>query len=96
MGAIVDTLHLGQAELKMVKGRYPDCLVTNKTMSHHIIQRYRVIIPGESEESYYLFLLNSCIAMTSTNFLCRLESDQAFAKRMRATVAEIIEKNRDS
>ena len=96
MGAIVDTLHLGQAELSMVKRRYPDCVITNidKTTSHRIIQRYRVIIPGESEESYYLFLLNNCMAMTSTNFLGRLESDQKFAQRMRAKVTEIIEKNR--
>lgn len=91
MGAIIDILHLGENELCLIKAEYPYCQVTNQTNSHHIIQKYRIIIPDEVEDSYYLFLLDNCIAMSSANFLCRVDSDRKFAERMRARIEEAIE-----
>ena len=91
MGAIVDVLHLGESELETVKRQYPGCSITNETHSYHSIQRYRVIIPSEDEEGYYLFLVQNTIATCSTNFLSRTQSDQRFAERMKANIATYLE-----
>lgn len=95
MGAIVDVLHLGQKELCLIKVEYPNCLAINQTNSSHIIQKYRVIIPDEDEDSYYMFLLDNRIATSSANFLCRVENDPKFAESMRARMADHIENSRD-
>lgn len=92
MGAIVDILHLVQEEFCIVKNRYPDCLVSSRTSSCNVIQRYRVIIPHEIEDSYYVFLLENCIAMSSANFINRIGSDKKFAERMKSRIAKAIEK----
>jgi hypothetical protein len=84
MGAITDILHIGPAEVRLLAARYPDCLVSNQTNSHRAIQKYRVIIPNEDENDYYLFLLDNGIAICSRNFLARIESDRKFADTMRA------------
>ena len=91
MGAILDVLHLGQEEFCIVKDKYPDCLVASRTSSCHIIQQYRVIIPNEIEENYYIFLLDNCIAMSSAKFLGRIDSDEKFAERMRSKIMKAIE-----
>jgi len=91
LGAIVDVLHLGIGDLELIKRQYPDCSVTNETRSHHSVQRYRVIIPSEDEENYYLFLVQNTIAACSTNFLSRAQSDNKFAERMKARITRYLE-----
>lgn len=85
MGAIVDTLLLGKREIALVERRYPHCVIRNVTNSKQLTQRYRLIVPnGDLDETYYNFLVESNIAMSSTNFRNRLESDGMFRDRMRA------------
>lgn len=90
MGAIIDTLHVGIEELSLVKAKYPDCVVVNQSYSDFTIQRYKIIIPSEtgSMDNYYLFLIDSGIAMSSRNFLGRIASDQKFVDRMRIRISE--------
>jgi hypothetical protein len=90
MGAIVDFLLLGPEELVLVKNKYPNSLATNQTNSAQIIQLYRVIIPNEDDDSYYHFLVDNQIAMSSKNFYSRIKSDQKFVKRMKARIAMAI------
>ena len=91
MGAVTDVLHVGPKELCLIKTEYPDCLLINQSNTEFTIQKIRVIIPNEDEESYYLFLLDNCIAMSSVNFRCRVESDRKFADSMRARMKRAIE-----
>lgn len=94
MGAIVDTLFLDEKEMSILVKEYPDCKVVNQSHSDYGIQRYRVIIPNDdnSTDSYYLFLINHGIAMSSRNFLGRIASDQKFVDRMRLKVTESLNK----
>jgi hypothetical protein len=102
LGAIVDTLFIEEADLRLVKERYPRCVAMNQSDDALLIQRYRVIIPDEdlADDSYYLFLLENGIAMSSNNFLSRVESDRPFAERMSRKIAESMErvqlKNREA
>jgi hypothetical protein len=59
------------------------------TNSQNIIQRYRAIIPSIdlTEDSYYIFLVDSAIAMSSSNFRSRLESDEKFTEMIKTRVA---------
>ncbi len=91
MGAVTDVLHVGPKELCLIKTEYPDCLLINQSNTEFTIQKIRVIIPNEDEESYYLFLVDNCIALSSTNFLCRVESDRKFAESMRTRMRRAIE-----
>ena len=93
MGAIIDILHLGKNGINLVKAKYSGAIITNMTKTDHIIQRYRVIITTEDwyEDNYYNFLVDNSISMSSTVFCTRIESDQKFAERMRARVANTIE-----
>lgn len=88
MGAIVDTLHFGPEEISLLIDEYPDAVITNLTNSHQVFQQYRVIIPSKNwyEDSYYVFLLDNGIAMSSSTFCSRIESDPKFVTRMRAKV----------
>lgn len=94
MGAIVDTLYLDASEISVVQRAYPNCTVLNQSLSDTGIQRYRVIIPNDdqSADSYYLFLINNGIAMSSRNFLGRIASDQRFVERMKVKVSESLDK----
>jgi len=93
MGAIVDTLYLGESELSIVQGKYPRCHITNQSGTGSTIQKYRVIIPDEEwcDDSYYIFLLDNGIAMSSNSFIGRVESDPKFVERMKARMSEIKE-----
>jgi hypothetical protein len=92
--AIIDTLHLGKEELSIIQAKYPDCKVTNQSHSDYSIQKYRVIIPNEDGcvDSYYKFLIENGIAMSSSNFLGRIVSDQRFVDRMRTKVYDFADK----
>ena len=88
MGAIIDTLLLGKSEITLVEKKYPQCIVRNMTNSKQLTQRYRLIIPNEDlDDNYYNFLVDNSIAMSSSNFRCRLESDKKFTERMRTRAA---------
>jgi hypothetical protein len=93
VGAIVDTLHLGRDEVEIIMGKYPDAVITNQTNTHNAIQKHRVIIQSEDwlEDCYYYFLIDSCIAMSSTSFCSRVQSDPRFVSKMRARIAETME-----
>ncbi|GFO55570.1 hypothetical protein GMSM_25770 [Geomonas sp. Red276] len=92
MGAIIDTLLLGEAELDVIKNEYPTCIITKQTNSHHIIQQYRIILSDEDEEDYYYFLLEHSIAMSSMNFIGRIRNDKLFRDKMRLKVSHTIER----
>lgn len=93
MGAIVDILFLGQEEISLIKNTFPGCVLINLTNSNHLTQRYRLIIPGvDDDDSYYNFLADNLIAMSSSNFRSRLESDQTFSERMGARAAATLQK----
>ena len=91
MGAIIDTLHLGQDEICLIKEKYPEAIIHKQSNSDTIIQKYRVIIQSENwtEDSYYVFLIDSCIAMSSASFCARVDSDSKFAERMRTRISEV-------
>lgn len=96
MGAIVDTLYLGAEELSTLKAAYPACRVINKSHSDFKIQRYQVIIPHEENcyDSYYIFLIDNGIAMSSKNFVGRIASDKRFVERMRSRITELESKGK--
>ena len=84
MGAIVDVIVIGKGGIAVIETRYPRCVMRNITNSRQLTQKYRLIIPNEeSEESYYCFLVDNGIALASSNFRARMDSDEAFAERMR-------------
>ena len=88
MGAIIDTLLLGEPEIILLKNKYPQCVIKKITDSIQLIERYRLIVPGEDpDDNYYNFLVDNGIAMSSTNFRSRLESDARFTERMRTRAA---------
>ena len=93
MGAIVDTLFLGEDEISLFKKTFPDCVLINLTDSSHLHQRYRLIIPSQDlDDSYYYFLIDNHIAMSSISFRSRLESDEKFTARMEARAATMLGK----
>lgn|GEM_PF-2580374 len=94
MGAIVDTLFIEETDLTILKERYPRLVALKQSGDQLLIQRYRVIIPDEdlADEGYYLFLLENGIAMSSNNFVSRVESDKQFAERMGRKITESMEK----
>lgn len=92
LGAIVDTLHLGESEISIIRDEYPRSRVFIQNSSDLTIQQYRVIIPGEGDtERYYRFLVDKGIAMSSQSFVARVASDRAFARRMRQHVFESLD-----
>ncbi|HEX2966619.1 MAG TPA: hypothetical protein VHO84_12585 [Syntrophorhabdaceae bacterium] len=83
MGAIVDVMLLGEAEKLILQRRYPKCVLRKLPDSGLLLQKYRLIIPGEElDDSYYHFLVDHTIAFASANFRARVDSDEAFAQRM--------------
>lgn len=98
MGNIIDTLYLDKRELMIFKSSYPNAQVFNQSYSDTSIQRYRVIIPNEnrSTDSYYTFLINNGIAMSSSNFIRRIAGDQKFVSRMEESIHEFAGRNKDN
>lgn len=96
MGAIVDTLYLGAEELSIITREYPACKAINRSHTKFKIQKYQVIIPHEenSHDSYYIFLIENGIAMSSKNFVGRIASDKRFVERMRSRVTELMDKGK--
>jgi len=90
MGAVVDTLILGPSELLIIRIKYNKCVIEKLTKSCHNIQRYRVIIPDEDESNYYDFLIEEHIAMCSSKFYSRLESDKIFKERVKTKIENAI------
>ena len=91
MGAIVDILFLSQDGIKTLKCRFPRCILTDLTSSEHITQMYRIIIPGvDIDDDYYGFLVDNLLAMSSTNFKSRLDSDSRFRTRMIKRAAAVM------
>ena len=97
MGAIVDILLLSRDDISLLKKKYPSCALINLTNSVQVTQRYRLILPTVEQDdiSYYSFLLDNLIAMSSANFLARIESDEDFSKKMRARFASNLRKFMD-
>ena len=97
MGAIVDILLLAECDIHVLKSRYPCCVLTNKTNSAQLIQQYRLIVPNvdQYDDSYYYFLFDNKIAMTSRNFQSRFENDELFRVRIRARADEPMDETGD-
>ncbi|MBJ6751379.1 hypothetical protein [Geomonas anaerohicana] len=83
MGAIIDTLLIGKDGIQTISKRYPHCVVSKVADSQQQHQKYRIIIPGhELEEEYYNFLVDSRMALASSNFRMRMQSDARFKEKM--------------
>lgn len=80
MGAIVDFLSIDGSLLSLFKSKYPDCVISYDETT----RRYRLIVPNEdiADDDYYFFLIDSLIAMSSSSFKARLQSDKIFRERM--------------
>ncbi|UPU34454.1 hypothetical protein M1B72_13450 [Geomonas paludis] len=80
MGAIIDILFVGKTGIRTVLEKYPGCVVRKMADSH---RKYRIIIPHhEPEEEYYNFLVDARMALASSNFRMRMQSDARFKERM--------------
>lgn len=90
MGAIVDTLRLGQEELDIFINQYPDCILNKLTTSDNPYQDYRLIVPNAEEDDYYTFLLENLIATSSNKFIARVRSDTAFASKVRTKMEMVL------
>ncbi|QWV96923.1 hypothetical protein KP003_17305 [Geomonas nitrogeniifigens] len=80
---LTDILILDQEELKLVRDKYIDCKLDKLSPSDSMIQQYRITIDVDNENSYYNFLLDNCIAMSSHNFYFRVKVDTIFFERIR-------------
>lgn len=84
MGAIIDVLLIGVREKAIILEKYPRCLLCKLPGSGQVLQKYRLIIPDEElDDTYYCFSVDHTISSASSNFRNRLDSDEAFAVRMR-------------
>ena len=93
MGAIIDVLLIGKAGVLQLQKKFPQAVVRNMTNSQQLTQKYRVIISGEElEDSYYNFLIDTCMALSSHNFRNRLDSDALFRDKMTARASANREK----
>ena len=93
MRVIIDILYLGEDEISLLKKTFHDWVLTKLTNSSHLAQRYRLIIPSQDlDDSYYYFLIDNQIAMSSVSFRSRLESDVKFSARMAARAATMLGK----
>jgi len=90
MSAIVDILHAGEDAIDLIKDRYPNVTISKLSDSGMHMEKYRVIIPGEVEESYYFFLCDNCIATCSRNFLSRIAGDALFKKIVKLRIASAL------
>lgn len=86
MGAIVDILLLDPDNTDLLKKQYPGCVLTNLSNTAHRLQEYKLIVPELDlyDDSYYFFLYDNLIAMSSRNFLARFEYDKHFRDTIRA------------
>lgn len=82
MGAVIDILFLKSPDISILRSKYSKCVIYSMDSQSVNSQRYRIIIPEEDVEDYYGFLVDNMIAMSSTNFRLRLESDLLFKDRM--------------
>lgn len=93
---IEDKLLLGPEELRIIKNKYPDCIINRINNSDSLIQQYRFRIHNADEESYFNFLLDNCIGMSSEKFYSKVKSDKAFTDRMKARIADETRQERKS
>ncbi|WP_129124651.1 hypothetical protein [Geomonas oryzae] len=80
---LTDVLILGPEELRIVREEFPDCKVDRLSTSDTLIQQYRITFELEEESSYYNFLLDNRMAMSSHNFYYRVKIDKIFSERIR-------------
>jgi hypothetical protein len=94
MGYIEDVLFLDPEGISLIKSKYPQCTFTNLTNTTNPTQRYKLVIPIDDPDhnEYYIFLLDNLIAMSSTNFLARLNRDEYFSRKMLARFKSNLEK----
>lgn len=83
---IIDTLLLGQNELRLILNTFPDIRSTNLSKTSNNTQQYQISLEIDEEDIYYNFLLDNFLPMSSTNFLFKLKTDEAFAERMRLRI----------
>jgi len=90
MGAVIDILFLKGSDISILRGKYSRCVIYSLDSQSLNTQRYRIIIPEEDVEDYYGFLVDNMIAMSSTNFRLRLESDSLFKDRMTSRASALL------
>ncbi len=97
MGTIIDILKIKPKEIGIIHGKYPNCIVLNLNLhNYNNVQKIVIVIPGEEENSYYDFLLEHCIAMSSKEFIYRINHEKIFAERMMARAAKLVEEIKDN
>lgn len=83
---IIDTICAKPKDLAILVRKYRECHVDEQDMS--IDSRvYLLMIPSVSEESYFEFLIDNDLAMSSTGFLRRFHSDDQFARQVLSRLA---------
>ncbi len=96
MGTIIDILKITPKEIGVIHGKYPNCLVLNLNLNNYnTVQKIVIVIPWEEENSYYDFLLEHCIAMSSKEFVYRINHEIKFAERMMARATKLVDEIRD-
>ncbi|QXE92417.1 hypothetical protein KP001_07805 [Geomonas subterranea] len=92
MGTIVDILNIRPRDIGVVHIQYPDCLVLNPAfIDYDTAQKIVIVISEEDENSYYDFLLNNGIAMSSKDFTYRVSHEKLFADRMIERATKLVE-----
>jgi hypothetical protein len=85
---IIDTLLLGQKELRLVLNTFPNAYSVNLSQTSNNTQQYQISLDIDEEDAYYNFILDNFLSMSSTNFLFKIKTDEAFAERMRLRIEE--------
>lgn len=88
MNVIIDTLIIGLGIPTILTDKFPKCQLTRLASPDSTIQRYRISLKDEDEQSYFNFLQDNCIAMSSNKFYFKMKSDKDFADRMKARIAD--------
>lgn len=82
--AFIDTLHLESSELDLITARYPACHIKLLSNTSHKIQKYQIEIscPNELIDTYFEFLTDSGISMSSSRYAQRICTDSTFREEM--------------
>ncbi|HJV64940.1 MAG TPA: hypothetical protein VJ550_04335 [Geomonas sp.] len=86
MSAIVDMIYAKSEQLAVLVRKYPECHLEERDYCLKS-QVYLLFLPGVSEESYFDFLIENALAMSSTSFLRRYHGDE-YARMVMSRLAE--------
>jgi hypothetical protein len=93
MGSIIDILNIMLSDIGVIRSKYPECIVLNQDLDDcDTTQKIVIVIPEEDENSYYDFLLNNGIAMSSKEFTYRISHEKLFAEKMIKRATKLVDR----